>query len=307
VTSEEASAMSGDGYSYQGQPSAWLMRAAVAVVLAVIGIGFIAVRSCTRDPEGHITFAEMSPKQEVALGIQAYNEALKGARVLRSGPIVKQVHSVTDRLVKATKNPMFVKQFKIPDIPFQWHVEVVESREVNAFCLPGGKMVVYTAILPVCQTESGLATVMGHEISHALCRHGNARMTQQKMVTVGLGAANAGLGDLDPRQRQRILQVLNAGSKFGILAYGRKHESQADRMGLYLMAAAGFDPKEAVKFWERMQARAGGGKTPEFLSTHPSHETRIRDLLNLIPRAEPLYRASPDRDLPDEKLLWPPT
>ncbi len=298
--------MSGDSYNGSGQPGAWLMRLAVALVLGLVGVGFIAVRSCQRDPEGHITFAELSPEQEVKLGVQAFQETLKGARVLRSGAIVEQVHGVTDRLVKATRSPGFLEHFKIPDIPFQWQVEVVESREKNAFCLPGGKMVVYTGILPICKTESGLGTVMGHEISHALCQHGNARMTKNKMLQVGLGAASVGLGDMDPRQRQQVLQVLNAGAKYGILAYSRKDESQADRIGLFLMAAAGFDPHEAVKFWERMQAGAGGGKTPEFLSTHPSHETRIRDLMNLIPKAEPLYRSSPDRDLPDRKLKWPP-
>jgi predicted Zn-dependent protease len=298
--------MSGDNYNGGGQPGAWLIRVAIALVLGLVGVGFIAVRSCQRDPEGHLQFAELSGEQEVQLGIQAFQETLKDARVLRSGAIVEQVREVTGRLVKATKNPGFLEHFTIPNIPFQWEVKVVESREKNAFCLPGGKMVVYTGILPICQTESGLGTVMGHEISHALCKHGNARMTQQKMVQIGLGAASAGLGDMDPRQRQQVLQVLNAGAKFGILKYSREHESQADRIGLFLMAAAGFDPKEAVKFWERMQAMAGGGKTPEFLSTHPSHETRIRDLVNLIPKAEPLYRASPDRDLPDRKLKWPP-
>jgi predicted Zn-dependent protease len=298
--------MSGEPYYDEGQGRAWLMRIAVAVVLAVIGIGFIAVRSCTRDPEGRIAFVEISPQQEVALGVQAFQEVTKDARIVR-GPIVEQVRSVTDRLVKATKNRMFLEHFKIPDIPFKWQVEVVQSKEVNAFCLPGGKMVVYTAILPVCQTESGLATVMGHEISHALCRHGAQRMTNEKMVNVGLGAVSTGLGDMDPDKRRQVLQVLNAGAKFGILKYSRSHESQADRMGIFLMAAAGFDPRETVTFWERMKAMASGGRgTPEFLSTHPSHETRIADLKKLIPEAEPLYRASPNRDLPDEKLKWPP-
>jgi predicted Zn-dependent protease len=299
--------MSGDPYSDEGPMRPWMMRIAVAVVLAVVGVGFIAVRSCTTDPEGKITFVEISPQQEVALGAQAFNEVMKESRVIKSGPIVNQVKSVTGRLEKATKNPMFLEHFKIPDIPFKWQVEVVQSKEVNAFCLPGGKMVVYTGILPVCQTEAGLATVMGHEISHALARHGAARMTQQKMVQAGLTGVSTGLGDMDPRAREGVLQALNAGAKYGILAYSRKHESQADRMGIYLMAAAGFDPRETVKFWERMKERTGGGKRPpEFASTHPSHETRIRDLEKLIPQTEPLYKASPDRDLPDEKLKWPP-
>src|SRR5262249_32820279 len=140
----------------------------------------------------------------------------------------------------------------------QWNVEVVNSNEKNAFCLPGGKIVVYTGILPIAQTDAGLATVLGHEISHALCRHGNERMGKQQIVNIGMGAVNSSLGDLDPQNRQQILSVINAGAKFGILHYSREHESEADHMGLLLMAAAGYDPHEAARFWQRMQEQSKG-------------------------------------------------
>ena len=180
---------------------------------------------------------------------------------------------------------------------------MVKSKEVNAFCLPGGKMVVYTAILPVCETDAGLATVMGHEIAHALARHGAERMTQQKMAEIGVAAASSTLGGVDPRDRQRVMQVLNAGAQFGILRYSRRHESEADHIGLLLMATAGYDPREAVKFWERMSKLTGGKRTPEFLSTHPSHETRIRDLINWMPQALTLYKASGKHDPPEKLAL----
>src|SRR5262249_46674454 len=151
------------------------------------------------------------------------------------------------------KNQKFLEMTKLPERNYDWQVRVIRSKEVNAFCLPGGKMVVYTAILPVCQTDAGLATVMGHEISHALARHGAERMAQQQLAQIGIPAAGASLGNLDPRDRARIMQVLNAGAQFGILKYSRSHESEADHVGLLLMATAGYDPKEAIKFWERMK------------------------------------------------------
>src|SRR5262249_42058765 len=158
-------------------------------------------------------------------------EVLTKSRVLSRGPIADEVKEVTRRLVRATKNPDFLRLTKIRDHNFQWDVQVVESKEVNAFCLPGGKMVVYTAILPVCKTDAGLATVMGHEISHALCEHGAERMAQSQIAQVGVIAAGGSLGDMDPRQRAQIMAVINAGAQFGIRAYGRRHESEADHAG----------------------------------------------------------------------------
>jgi predicted Zn-dependent protease len=173
---------------------------------------------------------------------------------------------------------------------------VVQSKEVNAFCLPGGKIVVYTAILPICETNAGLATVMGHEIAHALAHHGAERMAQQEMAQIAVGAANTSMSDMSAEQRQRLLAVLNAGAKFGILRYSRKHESEADHIGLLMMATAGYNPEEAIKFWEHMEKRAGGGHTPEFLSTHPSHQTRIQDLMGWMPQAKALYEAAGERE-----------
>ena len=290
--------MNGDGYS-GGNPGQRLMQILVALVIGVIAMGLFAARGCQRGPFGRRQVVALSPEQEKALGIQAYNEVLHDARVVPEDTAeVRDVEDVTRRLVKAATNPQFLQMTKIPReqaerIKEGADVRVVRSKEVNAFCLPGGKMVVYTAILPVCQTDAGLATVMGHEIAHALAQHGAERMAQTQMVNIGMTAAGGALGNMDPNDRAKIMAVLNAGAKFGIMSYGRRHESEADHLGLLLMATAGYDPAEAPKFWERMtKATGGGGRTPEFLSTHPSHETRIRDLIKWQPEALKLYDAS---------------
>ncbi|MFO0876901.1 MAG: M48 family metallopeptidase [Gemmataceae bacterium] len=289
-----------NGYTELRSSTPQLTRFIVALAIGLLAMGAFAIKGCDRGPFGRRQLVGMSPAQENALGAQAFQEILQESPVVESGTIVRQVQEVTRRLVQATNNPQFQQMTRIPTRDYRWEVRVIESREQNAFCLPGGKMVVYTGILPICQTDAGLATVMGHEISHALARHGAERMAQTRMAQIGVLTAGGSLGNMDPNDRARVIQILNAGAKFGILHYSRKHESEADHVGLLLMAAAGFNPEESVKFWERMAA-GKGSRVPEFLSTHPSHETRIRDLVNWIPEAMPLYRAS-GHDEPPRRL-----
>jgi metalloendopeptidase OMA1, mitochondrial len=169
----------------------------------------------------------------------------------------------------------------------------VRSKQVNAFCLPGGKVVVYTAIFPVAENEAGLATVLGHEIGHALAHHGAERMAQEQLVKLGQLAVTESIDRLDPNQRQELYAVLGAGSRFGVLLpFSRKHESEADHIGLILMAAAGYDPREAIRFWQRMEEGSRGGQHAELMSTHPSHEHRIRDLEGWMSEALALYEKS---------------
>jgi predicted Zn-dependent protease len=274
-----------------------------ALLVGAVAIGFVMVKGCQEGPFGRKQFVALNPEQEKVLGAQAYQEVLSKSDLVTGGPVVQEVERVTRRLTRATTRADFLRATKMQPRNFDWEVQVVRSRQVNAFCLPGGKMVVYTAILPVCQTDAGLATVMAHEIAHALARHGAERMAHQKIAEIGVQAAGSSLGGLDPGERQRVMQVLNAGAQFGILKYGRGHESEADHVGLLLMAAAGYDPNEAVKFWERMSRLGGKSKTPEFLSTHPSHETRVRDLLRWMPQAMPLYKASGDAQPPRKLTL----
>jgi predicted Zn-dependent protease len=173
---------------------------------------------------------------------------------------------------------------------FRWEVSVVRSDQVNAFCLPGGKIVVYTGILPVAQTPDGLATVMGHEMAHATLRHGSERLFKQQATQTLLTGVQFSLGDLDYEQRRLVMGAIGAGAQYGVLLpFSRDHESEADQLGLSYMARAGFDPRAAVTFWERM-SKQGGNQPPEFMSTHPSHGTRIQRLKELLPQATQEYQ-----------------
>ena len=270
----------------------------IPIVIGLIAIGATMARGCQHGPFGRTQVVAITPAQEAELGLQAYQEVLSTSRVIRGGATVADVKQVALRLIDAVQSPDFQSRIgtKIPK--FDWEVEVVQDRQVNAFCLPGGKIVVYTGILPVAVSDAGLATVVGHEISHALAHHGAERMAQQQIAQIGLGAAGASIGDMDPDKQQQIMMVLNAGTKFGILKYGRGHESEADHMGLLLMAAAGYDPRESVEFWQRMSEATSGQSPPEFLSTHPSHGTRIHDLKKWMPEAMSLYEKSATKSRP---------
>jgi len=172
---------------------------------------------------------------------------------------------------------------------FKWEFTVLKSTDVNAFCLPGGKVAFFDGIMPVTQTETGTAVVMGHEVAHALASHSAERMSQ------GLGAEllgqvlGVGLAKASPAVQQNVMQLYGLGANYGvILPFGRRQESEADRIGMILMAKAGYDPREALAFWERMSA-VGGAAPPEFLSTHPSGQTRINQIKQWLPEVMPIY------------------
>ncbi len=269
------------------------------VIPLLIGLVVVAVmmtRGCEEGPFGRKRSITMSVQDEKKLGAQAYQQVLSQERshVVRSGAVVDEVRHVGRLLARASEDPELRKAADLKPMTFEWEFNVVESKQVNAFCLPGGKVVVYTGILPVCQTDAGLATVMGHEIGHALARHGAERMTQQQIVAVAQQSVAFSLGDMEPEKRAAVLAAMGVGTQVGVLLpFSRSHESEADHIGLLLMARAGFDPSEAPEFWQRMERAASGRRQPEFLSTHPNPATRIADLRKWLPGAEKLYEAVP--------------
>jgi predicted Zn-dependent protease len=173
---------------------------------------------------------------------------------------------------------------------YQWEFHMVNENTVNAWCMPGGKVVVYSGLLPVTQTEGALACVMGHEIAHAVARHGNERMSQGLLVQAGGVALSVALSQKPQMTQNLFLQSYGITSQLGMLKYSRTHESEADKMGLVFMAIAGYDPSEAVAFWERMEKTSAGNKPPEILSTHPSDATRIGDIKAFLPEAMKYYK-----------------
>jgi predicted Zn-dependent protease len=172
---------------------------------------------------------------------------------------------------------------------------VFESKEPNAFCLPGGKIGIYTAILPITKDEAGLATVLGHEVAHATAHHGAERMSQH-MAAQGVGqVAQAGLGAADPRWAQAFQLAYPIGAQLGLLKYGRSQESEADQIGLHYMARAGYNPEVAVQFWERFSAAMGSSGTPAFLRTHPVDSVRIADIKKHLFEAKQVYNQTAKR------------
>jgi len=235
-----------------------------------------------------------SVDEEAQLGLQAFQEVLSQEHPLAdSDPRARQIGEIARRLVEhadeVEADLAAANGQQSPNLAntFEWSVVTLESDQANAFCLPGGKMAVYTGLVPVTQNEDAMAVVMGHEIAHALLRHGSQRIAQQKLVQVGQLAAGVAIGNLDPQQQQMVMAALGAGAQYGlILPYGRNHETQADEVGLMLAAAACYDPREAIPLWQRMAELDGGQRPPEFASTHPDPANRLQRLQELMPKAE---------------------
>jgi metalloendopeptidase OMA1, mitochondrial len=256
----------------------WLPIAAAALFFAY---QYFSSEKFVNPETGRASHVGMSTQQETALGLQSYQQVLAQSQTIDSGPELEMVKRVAVRLANATGRA---------GQDFDWKVSLIRDQKVNAFCLPGGKIVVYTGILPVAQNEAALATVLGHEMAHATSRHGAQRVLQQNLTQTAMTGVAVSLGDMDYDKQRAIMGALGAGAQFGVLMpFGRKHESEADEIGLTYMARAGYDPQESIRFWTRMES-TGGSQPPEFLSTHPSHGTRIRQLEAWMPKALEEYR-----------------
>lgn len=223
--------------------------------------------------------------QILPLSANQYVDVLQSSKLSTDQVQKEMIVSVGKRIQKAVEtyfnNEGIGDQLK----DYNWEYNLIADDQVNAWAMPGGKVAFYTGILPICQDEKGVAVVMGHEIAHAVANHGRERMSQGLVAQLGLSSLQVALGENPTMTKNLLLQASGAATQLGVLAFSRNQESESDRLGLIFMSMAGYDPKEAPKFWERMAKNSGGGAPPEFLSTHPSHSTRINDLNKAIPEA----------------------
>ena len=227
----------------------------------------------------------------LSMSLQQYDTFLKENKLSTNKEQTDMVKRVGARIQGAVERYFTTKGMGSRLANYKWEFNLVEGKEVNAWCMPGGKVVVYTGILPVAQGETGLAVVMGHEISHAIAEHGNERMSQGLLAQFGGVALSEALSTRPAATQQLWMSVYGVGAQYGaILPYGRLQESEADHLGLIFMAMAGYDPHEAISFWQRMAAQKGGQAPPEFLSTHPSDAARIEKIKQMIPEAMSYYK-----------------
>lgn len=228
--------------------------------------------------------------QEInTLSFQQYDALKQSEKLSNNQQQVQQVQRVGKRIQAAIETYLNSNGYGDMLEGFQWEFILIESDQVNAFCMPGGKVAFYTGILPYCQDETGIAVVMGHEIAHAIAEHGNERMSQALVQQLGGVALSVAIAEQPGETQQLFAMAYGLGSQYGVmLPFSRKHESEADELGLYFMAMAGYDPRAAPDFWTRM-SKAGGQKPPEFMSTHPADETRIANLNKTMPKALKYY------------------
>jgi predicted Zn-dependent protease len=255
------------------------------IVLALV------VFACSTVPiTGRKQLSLIPASEMLSMSYTEYDSVLKTSKLSTNQEQIQLVKKVGGRIQKAVETYFAEKDLSGQLKDYKWEFNLVESEEVNAWCMPGGKVVVYTGILPVTQSEVGLAVVLGHEISHAVAQHGSERMSQGLLAQLGGAALSVALQNKPEQTKQLWMSVYGVGAQVGVLLpYSRTHESEADHLGLIFMSMAGYDPNEAVNFWQRMAA-SGGQKPPEFLSTHPSDESRIADIKKELPEAMKYYR-----------------
>ncbi|WP_190808331.1 M48 family metallopeptidase [Flagellimonas sp. S3867] len=254
--------------------------------LIITAVVFMTVASCKTNPfTGRSTLNFYPNSQIFPMAFAQYDQFLTENKVIEGTSdaqmitrVGQRISSAAERWLDANGYPGYLKDYK-------WEYNLVNDETVNAWCMPGGKIVFYTGILPITQTETGVAVVMGHEVAHALADHGAQRMSAGMLQQIGAVAGNVAIKD--PQKRNTFNQAYGLGSTVGLmLPFSRSHETEADRIGLQIMAIAGYNPDEAAELWRRMKAKSGGQAPPEFMSTHPSNDTRINNLTAWAPAAK---------------------
>lgn len=259
------------------------------LILSLLGLLLYA---CTRVAVTGRQQLSLVPNAEIIpMANQQYDSVVRTAKLSDNAKQTAMVKNVGNKISRAVEKYMAANNASAEIEGFQWEFNLIdEPNTVNAWCMPGGKVAFYTGIMPICKDEAGVAVVMGHEVAHAVANHARERMSQGLVANGLLGTLGAALGQNATLTKQLFFQAVGVGAQVGMLKFSRQHESEADRIGLIFMAMAGYDPHEAPRFWERMEAESGGGAPPEWLSTHPSHGSRIKNLNEAIPEAMKYYK-----------------
>ena len=254
--------------------------------LAMVLVLLIAVTACKVNPfTGKKTLNFYPNSQIFPMAFAQYDQFLTENNVVEGTTEAQTIEKVGKRIASAAERWLTANGYPGYLKDYQWEYNLVNDETVNAWCMPGGKIVFYTGILPICQGETGIAVVMGHEVAHALADHGAQRMSAGTLQQIGAVAGNVAIQD--PEKRNMFNQAYGLGTTVGgMLPFSRSHETEADRIGLQIMAIAGYNPDEAAELWKRMKARSGNAAPPEFLSTHPSNDTRINNLTQWAPLAK---------------------
>ena len=258
----------------------------------LIILSFLFLLSCAVVPmTGRKQFVAIPSSQMIALSAESYAQVLSEAQLSRNTDYTRSVREVGKRITAAVESYLEQNNLQSVTEGYAWQYNVLASEELNAWCMPGGQIAFYEGILPVCQDENGIAVVMGHEIAHAVAQHGNERMSQQLALQMGGIALSEALKTQNQETIDLAMLAFGVGAQVGVmLPYSRTHETEADELGLYFMAMAGYNPQSAPDFWKRMEARSSG-RPPEFLSTHPDPTNRISNLERIMPKAMEYYNS----------------
>lgn len=267
------------------------MKSLITVFALTLFIGCATVPLTGRKQLDMIPDSELIP-----MSFASYQEVIGASTLSTDQQQVEMVQKVGTRIQKAVESFLTEQGHSNRLDGFDWEFNLIQNdTSVNAWAMPGGKVAFYTGILPICKDETGIAVVMGHEVAHAIANHGGERMSQQMVMQLGISSLSEAMGQNPSLTKSIFLQSVGMGSQIGMLKFSRTHESESDKLGLMFMAIAGYDPSAAPAFWERMSTMSGGAQPPEWLSTHPSHETRINDLNAALPEAQEYYKKSPNR------------
>lgn len=255
-----------------------------SILLSIVAM--ILIVACATNPfTGKKTMALMPNSQLFPTAFAQYDQFLTENKVITGTKDAEMITRVGQRIAVASERWLNANGYEGYLKDYKWEYNLVDDKAVNAWCMPGGKIVFYTGILPIAAGETGVAAIMGHEVAHALANHGQQRMSAGMLQQLGAVAGNVAIKD--EQNRNIFNQAYGVGSTVGLmLPFSRNHETEADKIGLYIMAVAGYNPDEAAELWKRMKANSGGQAPPEFLSTHPSNDSRIANLTALAPKAK---------------------